>query len=133
VKDYAGFKQHVKDVAQKFKDLNIDDTIRVVSHFDADGISSCALMIGCLNKINKRYSMSIVKQLTNEILKALANEPYQYFIFTDLGCGQIKFIKEALPGKTIFILDHHIPEEVEIPENITIVNPHYMALMEVKK
>ena len=126
--NYEQFQEHVSKVAQEFKALYNSETIHLVSHLDADGISSGALAIATLTKLNIPYSVSIVNQLTKEVLNELAREDCSFFLFTDLGCGQISFIKEALPGKTVFILDHHIPEEVEVPANIHVVNPHFFEI-----
>jgi len=122
--NYEKFQQYISQAAQDFKTLHKGQTIKLVSHLDADGISSGALASAFLNKLNIPFSLSIVSQLTKEVLQGLGKEDYEFFVFTDLGCGQISFIHESLNCKTVFVLDHHIPEEVEVPSHIHVVNPH---------
>jgi len=121
---YDKFKEHVKQAAEKFKQINKTETIRVISHLDADGISASSLIIKLLNKDSRKYSISIVQQLNRETIQALAKESYKHFIFTDLGSGQLNNIKELLHDRTVIILDHHELENIELPENIIHVNPH---------
>lgn len=125
---YEMFDEQVKAAAEAFRQIGKKEVIRVVSHLDADGISACALLLKLLNNDNRKYSVSTVQQLNNEVLAQLAAEPYKCFIFTDLGSGVIKEIKEALKGRKVFILDHHSIESYEEAENITFVNPHICGI-----
>ena len=121
---YDEFKEHLAVSLEKFKELDKKETIRLVSHLDCDGICAAAIMIRALNTDNRKYSVSIVQQLTNDIIDSLSKEPYNYFIFTDLGSGQLSYIKEKFVGKQVFIFDHHKPEKVKLTSNIVHVNPH---------
>ena len=126
---YDEFRQSLKDAAEKFRELDKKETIRVVSHLDADGISACAILIKTLNLLNRKYSISIIPQLNEKIIKELKDESHSCYFFTDLGSSQINLIKEHLKDKTIFILDHHeIPEELSEAENIVHVNPHLYGI-----
>jgi len=56
------------------------DVLRVISHLDADGITSAAIMTNALKRANFNFSVSIVKQLSEEVLIELNlafNEPPQ--------------------------------------------------------
>ncbi len=125
---YEQFKEHAEISLEKFKELDKKETIRLVSHLDADGTCAAAIMIKALNTDNRKYSISIVQQLTNEVIDSLAKEPYNYFVFTDLGAGQLGYIKKKLIGKQIFVLDHHQPEKVKLTNNIVHVNPHLFGI-----
>ncbi|MBV06243.1 MAG: DHH family phosphoesterase [Candidatus Woesearchaeota archaeon] len=125
---YANFKEGIGIAVERFKELDKKETIRLVSHLDADGITACAIMIKLLNSNNRKYSVSIVQHLNPEVLKELSREPYKYFIFTDLGAGQLKGIKEHLAGKTVFVFDHHKPENVKLNGGIIHVNPHLFGI-----
>ena len=124
---YEKFKEQAKKAAEEFKKIDRKETIRLISHLDADGISACSILIKALNNDNRRYSISIVQQLTEDIIDDLAKEKYRYFVFSDLGSGQVGYIKEKLKDKTIFILDHHQTENAE-SNNITHVNPHLYGI-----
>lgn len=122
---YAEFKQSVAIAADRFKELDKKETIRVISHLDADGISACAILIKTFNLLNRKYSISIITQLNEKIITELKEENHKNYFFTDLGSGQIKLIKKYLHDKKVFILDHHeIPDDEPLPENIVQVNPH---------
>jgi single-stranded-DNA-specific exonuclease len=124
--DYEGFKGHVRESAEKFKQLDKNETIRLIGHLDADGITASSLMIKLLNKENRKYSISIVTQLKKEIIDSLARESYKYYVFTDLGAGQLSYIQEKLKDKKVFVLDHHEPEKVD--NEIVHVNPHLFGI-----
>ena len=121
---YEEFKLSLKKAAERFRKIDKKETIRLISHLDADGISACSIMIKTLNLDNRKYSISIVPQLKKNIVEELAREPYKNYIFSDLGAGQLSAIKELLHGRNVFIFDHHQPEDAEVTENITHVNPH---------
>ncbi len=126
---YAKFKQAVADAAARFSELDKKETIRIVSHLDADGISACAILVRALNLLNRKYSVSIVSQLNEKIITELKEENHHYYFFTDLGSGQINMIMKHLGEKTIFILDHHeLPEFNQLPENIVHINPHEFGI-----
>jgi RecJ-like exonuclease len=83
-------------------------------------------MINALNNEGFKYSLSIIKQLSEDTLHDLKKEDFNYFIFTDLGSGQLELIKKHIK-KAVFILDHHMFDIgllKDLPENITMVNPH---------
>ena len=125
---YKEFKEAIAKAAERFKSFDPKQTIRVISHLDADGISACAILIHLLNKENRKYSISIIPQLTKEKLIEFSKEEYPYFMFTDLGSGQLSAISEVLKSKRIMILDHHDPEKTNTPENIIHVNPHLSGI-----
>lgn len=125
---YDQFKEHAAIALEKFKDFDKRETIRLVSHLDADGICAASIMIRALNTDNRKYSISIVQQLTKEVIESLSKEQYNCFVFTDLGSGQLSLIKKKFVGKQVFILDHHVPEKVRITSNIVHVNPHLFGI-----
>ena len=120
---YKQFDEQLKRAAEAFKAIDKKEVIRLVSHLDADGISACAVMIKLLNNDNRKYSVSIVQQLNKGMISQLASEPYNCFIFTDIGSGVLSDINETLKGRKVFILDHHSTEKTEA-ENVVFVNPH---------
>jgi single-stranded-DNA-specific exonuclease len=125
---HSQFYEHVTRAAEEFKAIDKKDTIRLVSHLDADGITSCALLVKLLNIDNRTYSLSVVQQLKVEVLKELALEPYKVVIFSDLASGMLEDIRTILKDKKVFIVDHH---EYTAPldlGNVTLVNPHMFGI-----
>src|SRR3989338_3256290 len=125
---YEQFNGILKNAASEFLKIDKKDPIRVISHLDADGISACSIMIKLLNNESRKYSVSIVPQLNKAVISQLASEPYNCFIFTDIGSGVLGEIKELLSGRNVFILDHHSIADSVNHENITLVNPHLCGI-----
>ncbi|MEK6841464.1 MAG: single-stranded DNA endonuclease, partial [Nanoarchaeota archaeon] len=91
----------IKNAIKEFKLLE-DKVIRVISHLDCDGLSSASIMLQLLRREKKKFILSIVKQLNENILKELSLEPYEIIIFTDIGSGYIKLMNKHLQDKKIF-------------------------------
>jgi len=126
---YELFKEDIKKSVDEFKKIDKKEVIRVISHLDADGISAASIMVKCLNNENRKYSISIIQQIKRDVLESLAREPYNYFIFSDIGSGAISDIEELFKEKTVFILDHHEPEKIDVnSKNIFFVNPHKFGI-----
>src|SRR3989344_4770083 len=100
----------IKNAVDEFKKLD-NEVVRVVSHLDADGLTSASIMLQVLKREKKKFVLSIFKQLNENVLKELSLENYKVIIFTDLGSGYIKLINKYLKDKKIFIFDHHIQDD----------------------
>jgi single-stranded-DNA-specific exonuclease len=124
VADYEGFKNTLKNASQAFHLIPKKEPIKIIGHLDADGLCSSAILINALMKLNKRYSLSIVPTLTDETLQNLKSESEKYFVFVDLGSGNIESIAKILDDKQVFILDHHMIKPGSAYGNIIQVNPH---------
>ncbi len=116
------FLSFVKVAVQRFREWDTGP-IRLISHIDADGISACSLMIKTLNLQNRKYSLSIVQNVSSDFLEKICKEDYGSYIFTDIGSGHIRLISSLFSGKNVLILDHHKTEEVTLSKNIIHVNP----------
>ena len=118
--EYQNFFKDIEEAVIKFKQLK-DKPIRIISHLDSDGLCSASILSKAFQNENISFSLSIVKQLNEEVLKELSREDYDCYFFTDLGSGQLSLIKKYLK-KQIFILDHHKPEKTK--NDFTHINPH---------
>ena len=125
---YELFKEDIQKVVEEFKKIPKSEVIRVVSHFDADGISSASLIVKLLNNDDRKYSLSIIPNIKKEIVEEFARESYKYFIFCDIGSGVLSQIEQMFDGKKVFILDHHKPEKLDSKDNIFFVNPHKFGI-----
>lgn len=122
---YQRFKDYMHSAVKRFRSWDSSLPIRVISNYDSDGISACAILVKALNNENRKYAITILPQLRANIIKELANENYKYYIFCDLGSGQLALLKELMPAdRQIIILDHHEIQTMEYPSNIFLVNPH---------
>jgi len=122
--DYDGFLTSLKRAAEEFEKIPKKESIKVIGHLDADGLCSSAIMINALMRLNRRYSLSILPTITEDSLSSLKDENEKYFVFVDLGSGNLDVLGRVLDTKQIFILDHHMLQSDNIPSNIIHINPH---------
>ena len=50
--------------------------IRIISHYDADGIASAAIMVKALMREGKNFHLTMVKQLSETIITKLAERGF---------------------------------------------------------
>jgi RecJ-like exonuclease len=65
-------------------------SVRIVSHYDADGITSTAILCTMLLRKGKGFHASIVKELDAKMFSVLSSEENTLTIFSDMGSGQIE-------------------------------------------
>lgn len=94
----------------------------VVSHIDADGLTSAAIIGKALERIGIDYDIRFVKQLDNTALAGIADNNAELVIFTDLGSGMLDAIKKLKLNAVIS--DHHQPQGVHEYH----LNPHLFGL-----
>jgi RecJ-like exonuclease len=108
----------IEKIANDFLEKTSSKSVRIISHHDTDGITSAVILGKALRRLNKNFSIRIVKGLDSEIIKELPKK--EVLVFLDLGSN---YLEELSEFESVFIIDHHeIPSE--IPENIKIINPH---------
>lgn len=86
-----------------------DDSVLIVSHMDADGISAAAIMSNALERLNIDHRVKFVKMLYNEVIEELELE--KLTIFTDLGSSQLINLQRKFNENDVIIADHHKPQE----------------------
>ena len=118
-------EEKIEIIAKKFLESSNNKDICIISHFDTDGITSATIMIKTIKKIDKKFSLKIVKNLEEKFIYELPKD--KLIIFLDLGSGSLHHIKNSgLKLEEVFIIDHHeIPNEIQekIPKEINIINP----------
>lgn len=132
---YESFLDEIKKASKFINGWEKNKKIRIISHFDADGITSASIILKAMERENRQYSLDVVEQLDKNMIKNLSEENFDYFIFTDLGSGQYDDIKTYLKTKKVLILDHHTPTkqskedfETKNVENFFQVNPHFFEI-----
>lgn len=110
----------IKKIALNLKQIPKKEEIIVISHFDTDGITSAAIMIQALQKLDKKFSVKIIKSLEKEFIENLPKD--KIILFLDLASGSIEQIQQA-QLKQVFIIDHHEIDKTDFKE-IQIINPH---------
>jgi single-stranded-DNA-specific exonuclease len=94
----------------------------VVSHIDADGLTSAAIMGKALERAGMDYDIRFVKQLDGTALTGIADINPELVIFTDLGSGMLDAIK--ILKLNAVISDHHQPQGVHEHH----LNPHLFGM-----
>ena len=95
--------------------------IRIVTHNDADGLSSGGILTILAARKKARFKISSEKKLDDKLLITLREEKPDLIIFSDFGSGYLELISEYLK-QDIIILDHHLPTDCKA-ENIIHINP----------
>jgi single-stranded-DNA-specific exonuclease len=115
--------KEVERLAREFLEFSKEKPIRIISHYDTDGITSAAILIKTLKRLDKKFTVRIVKGLEEDIIKEeLKRNEKEVIVFSDLASGSLDYFQGL--KKPIFILDHHEIDASKINENIKIVNPH---------
>ena len=103
-----------------------DSIIRIISHNDADGISSAAVLANALAEEDVQFHTTIIPRLKEDIVNQLRHEKYDLFIFSDMGSS---FIKEFNTYKhDVIVADHHQPDDTEAESNVVHLNPHLFGI-----
>ncbi|MFQ6052607.1 MAG: DHHA1 domain-containing protein [Candidatus Bathyarchaeia archaeon] len=103
------------------------ETIRIVTHSDADGIAAGGILSLTVRRIGACFRTTCEKRVDDGMVAGVASERPNLVIFSDLGSGYLDIFREHLSGRDIIVLDHHIQVEVEAP-NIVHVNPLLFGL-----
>ncbi len=80
----------------------------VVSHIDADGLTSAAIMGKALEREGIDYKIRFLRQLDLLSLNEIADINPELVIFTDLGSGMLAAIAELKLNAVV--IDHHQPQ-----------------------
>ena len=104
------YLKRAAEIAKKIKDA---DSIVIVSHIDADGITSGSIAARALERLGKDYRIDFVKQLDENKIEGLKDENPPLVWFTDLGSGMV----HLMYGLNAVITDHHVPSALapEVP------------------
>jgi len=120
--------QKISDLAEDFLNNSKNKKVRVISHFDTDGITSAVILSKTLSRLNIPFTIRILKNLETEFIEELKKElDNEIVIFSDLASGHLEELKEI---ENVYILDHHQINK-EVPENIKIINPQIFDKEEI--
>lgn len=123
MEERGALKDRINSLTKKFLEETKNKEVQIISHFDTDGITSAALAVQTFKKLDKKFSLQIVKSLTEEYIQKINKE--KPVLFLDLASGSLEAIKSS-GLKKVYIIDHHelpLGKETQIPENVEIVNP----------
>ena len=116
------FLDEIERIARISKNLFKDKNIKLLSQFDADGISSAAILVKAFMRENVKFDLRILKQLTSNEIKKISVTEKDILILSDFGSGQLNMLKDIIEKTNVIILDHHEPFEYK-HENLYHINP----------
>lgn len=112
-----------KNAADKIRKHNF---VRVVSHNDADGLTSAGIMAQALLRAGIPFQLSIAAKLDEAVIDDLNRSisPKDLVIFCDMGSGHSELIGKVVAD--VVILDHHQP--VGQSPAKAVVNAHMVGI-----
>ncbi len=113
--------QMCREPAQKIRHCR---ELLVVSHVDADGLTSAAIICTALERAGMEYEALFFRQLDEAALDQIADSNPDMVIFTDLGSGMIQPICDR--GLPAVVVDHHKPAPYQA-RPIAHINPHLVG------
>lgn len=116
------FFKEIDKIAKIAKALIREKNVKIISHYDTDGLCSAAILIKALTREGANFELRILKQLTAAEIKKIDAKENDFLIFLDLGSGQIEKMRGLLEKTQIAILDHHQPVRKE-HINLLHINP----------
>ena len=106
--------------------LHRQDTVRIVTHIDADALSAAGIAASCLQRAGVEFTVDYCKSLDNATLDRIRSGGAALTWYTDLGSA----VHHELGKGDKIITDHH---EVHVPEGalaVPHVNPHLHGIPE---
>lgn len=99
------FRDKISDV------ISANKEIAVITHIDADGITSGSIITKALIRENARCVLRTVSDLNADVISRLKEENHEFYIICDLGAGFASKMEEAF-GENYLVIDHHqLPDE----------------------
>lgn len=122
------------------------ESIVVYGDFDADGVTSCAILYLTLKKIGANVSFYLPNRVseshglnTKALINLISKNRAKLIITVDCGISNVQEVKFANGFKTdVIITDHHEPSEI-LPDAFAILNPKvakslpdYLSIQELR-
>ena len=98
--------------------------VAIITHLDADGITSGSIMAMALKRMGARFSLRTVFDLNSSVVEKMKADGRDFYVITDLGGGWASHLRKALGDKWV-IIDHHeiTEEEILTDDGGQILNP----------
>ena len=98
--------------------------VAIITHLDADGITSGSIMAMALRRMGARFSLRTVSDLNSSVVEKMKADGRDFYVISDLGGGWASHLRKALGDKWV-IIDHHeiTEEEILTDDGGQILNP----------
>lgn len=122
----------VRDLEKAANAVRSANTVRIVTHIDADGISSGGIASITLNRLGKDHEVTFEKKMTEEVIGDINDSADDLIWICDLGSAYLSEFKRS----GIIITDHHVPDtklksrqtSMDDFREIHHLNPHIYGL-----
>jgi RecJ-like exonuclease len=118
---FLGLCEMCREPAQKIRQKK---DLLVVSHVDADGLTSAAIICTALERAGLNYKPIFFRQLDEPALDEIADYNPDLVLFTDLGSGMVQQICDR--GLAAVVVDHHKPA-LSQARPMAHINPHLVG------
>jgi len=116
------FLDEIERVARVTKNLLKEKKVKVLTQFDADGITSAAILTRALMREDSNFELHILKQLTSDAIEKLDVGENDLLILADFGSGQLHMLRDIIERTQVIVLDHHETSDIS-HLNLFHVNP----------
>lgn len=113
-------KTLTKKAADTIQKKDPSTRFRVVSHYDADGITAAAIICIALQRQGYDFHATLMRNPFTEGLERVKKENNDYIIFTDMGSGQLPILETF--STSLMIIDHHQVIKENTPDHILQIN-----------
>ena len=100
------------------------DFIQVFSHYDADGVSSAAIIANALLRAGKEFRVTLFTTLNDFNMGIISRTKADCMIISDLGASYIDQLDEL--DSEIVVLDHHTV--ISKAKKVCYANPHLYGI-----
>lgn len=115
-----------ENAAKQILSMPKSTRIRVISHYDADGISAAAIICKALYRAGYDFHATLMRNPFDKGLERVSKEENKLIIFCDMGSGQIETI-EKIDSKSI-IIDHHQVTKEKTSDNVLQINANLCGI-----
>src|SRR5919197_4989631 len=77
--------------------------ISIITHLDADGITSGSILASALRRMGARYSVRAVSDMNPTIIEKMKADNRDFYVITDLGGGWASHLRKALVDRWVVI------------------------------
>jgi single-stranded-DNA-specific exonuclease len=123
--EIAGKFQQLSELCKSpAEEIKKKKNLLVVSHVDADGLTSAAIVCTALERCGLDFQPKFFRQLDEAAMDEVADHGADLVLFTDLGSGMIQQICDR--SLSAVVADHHKPAICEA-RPLAHINPHLVG------
>lgn len=117
-------EEALKPFCEKLKTkIENGSEISIITHIDADGITSGSIIATAFDRLGARYKVRAVSDMSQATIERMKAENNDFYVITDLGGGWAAELRKALGDKWVVIDHHQIPaEEILTDDDSQILN-----------